>query len=152
MEDNLPLWRYETALPSQSHGSKKTRSRIPLGREGDVCFVNRKLVLSRTLSLPRDTSEEFNECEFFESLSTSPSRRDEPITVNLADFPIRVMKAKGIKRDYEFVDKVQAVYALDDDAISMMSEEDWEEIFAETRVVSTSARKPYSHVVKGGGG
>ncbi|KAH6910501.1 hypothetical protein BKA70DRAFT_1220423 [Coprinopsis sp. MPI-PUGE-AT-0042] len=57
-----------------------------------------------------DGSEDFDETELFESISHRRSRL-------------------SIKRDYEFVESVQKVLALDDDEDSA-SDDDWEAVYA----------------------
>ncbi|EAU83668.1 hypothetical protein CC1G_05572 [Coprinopsis cinerea okayama7 len=123
----------------------------------------------RTSAIPclHNGTEDFDEQEFFESLEESPSKREKTVDeVPLTDLPIRFSKPKGahvydvsfkgtvlmhglvtgIKRDYEFVDKVQDVLVLDDEVLSVLSEEDWEEIFAEIEESDSTRRSLYATV------
>lgn len=156
--------------------SKPVRARLPLGKEGDVYLNKRRdTIFSKDICLS-DGSEDFNESEFYESLNAAPSRSNKPVTFSLTDIPIRVTKPRGkqnknwshetsslptnsvlgIKKEYEVVDQVQRVIALDDDfPHDFESGDEWEDIYASewvTAPVADGDLRPYSSVVRTGRG
>ncbi|KAJ2921190.1 hypothetical protein H1R20_g15906, partial [Candolleomyces eurysporus] len=64
-----------------------------------------------------------------------PARRStKPMVIDsLADVKIKVAKPKGIRKEYDWVESVAPVLAIDDDLRSVFSEEEWVEIYEAER-------------------
>ena len=52
----------------------------------------------------------------------------------------------GIRKEYDWIEKVTPVIAMDDDLRSVFSEEDWEDIYAEQQALL----KPYATAAASG--
>lgn len=135
-------------LLNERHNSVSVnRGKIQHGGESN--FISKgRLVHSRSVCTS-DGSEDFDEKDFFESLSSRPSRSSVPLVIQLNQLPTKYVRPKGVRRDYEFVESVQRVVAIDDDAQSTVSDfDEWESVFADVTV--SPERKPYASVVAGG--
>ena len=71
------------------------------------------------------------------------------MVISLGDVKTQIAKPKGIRKEYDWIDGVQPVIALDDDSDSVFSEEEWEDIYVEQQQLM----RPYATVAssKGGG-
>lgn len=78
------------------------------------------------------------------------NRSNQPMVISLGDVKTHIAKPKGIRKEYDWVDRVQPVIALDDDlSVSEEEEEEWEDIYFEQQELM----RPYATVAstKGGG-
>ncbi|KAJ2921189.1 hypothetical protein H1R20_g8956, partial [Candolleomyces eurysporus] len=79
-----------------------------------------------------------------------PARRStKPMVIDsLADVKIKVAKPKGIRKEYDWVESVAPVLAIDDDLRSVFSEEEWVEIYEAERqqLLIRTPLDSYTHV------
>ena len=135
-------------LLNERHSSASVqRGKIKHGGESN--FISKgRLVHARSVCTS-DGSEDFDVRDFYESISYRPSRTNTPMVVQLDQLPTKYAKPKGARRDFEFVEPLKRVLALDDDSQSAPSElDEWESVFADA--VTSPQRRPYSAVVAGG--
>lgn len=77
-------------------------------------------------------------------------RSHQPMVISLADVKTHIAKPKGIRKEYEWVDEVKPVIALDDDQLESVFQEDeeWEDIYFGHQEL----RRPYAIAASGEGG
>jgi hypothetical protein len=152
----------------QERRSSPSVNRGKIQHGGESNFVSKgRIVYSRSICVS-DGSEDFDEADFFDSLSYRQSRRSVPLVVPIHQLHTKYVKPKGklsntpgetktysldllgVKREYEFLESVQKVLALDDDddTGTTMSDDEWEPVYVNRG--SSVERKSYSLVVAGG--
>jgi hypothetical protein len=80
-------------------------------------------------------------------------RSNQPMVISLGDVKTHIAKPKGIRKEYDWIDGVQHVIALDDDSDSVSSEEELGEEWQDIYVEQQQLMRPYASVAssKGGG-
>ncbi|KAJ2921188.1 hypothetical protein H1R20_g15904, partial [Candolleomyces eurysporus] len=164
---------YKTQYPDQPFGpleravfvgapgvghSKKSKKR-PTDRGGDVRLGNHNKFFR---SDPKETDintgmdlvhDLLIDAEIDWLYCQEPAKRsNEPMVISLGDVKTHIAKPKGIRREYDWVDGVQPVIALDDD-LSVSSEEEEEEEWEDIYVEQQKLMRSYASVAstKGGG-
>ncbi|KAF6757928.1 hypothetical protein DFP72DRAFT_808274 [Ephemerocybe angulata] len=146
MNANVPHWQYFQVQQHHGYKTQKIRGNVSNGREADAYINNRGRVAKMKEVCLDDGLEDY---DYPRDFGFNPGKRsEEPMTISLADVKIRVAKPKGIRKEYDWVDSVRPVIAIDDDLKSVFSEDDWEELYAEQQAYD---RKSYSAVTSGGG-
>ena len=171
LESSLPAWQKETYLvcstpssPSrtflsklkpfhpQNHPKGSTshhRNHASKGREPDV-FVNRRGYLSLG-GVCLDDGFEDAELDFALASPSQPTRSSSPMVISLADVKTTVAKPKGVRKEYDWVERINPVLVLDDDVRSAFDDDEWEEIQREQEELFSRVQKPsWSQVVTEG--
>lgn len=128
-----------------------------MGKEGDAYVTKGRKINTGGVCLDDGSNDaDFGDFDFG---YTAVTRDRDPMS--LADVTIKVAKPKGtpvlnplhrkreltimvgelgIRKEYDWVEKVAPVIAMDDELKSVFSEEDWEDIYAEQQALL----KPYA--------
>ncbi|RXW15689.1 hypothetical protein EST38_g10162 [Candolleomyces aberdarensis] len=153
-----PLERTFFVGASGAGDSKKSKKR-PTDRGGDIRLGNhskffrsdpKETDIDTGMDLVHDLSIDA-ETDWLYPLEPA-KRSNRPMVISLEDVKIHIAKPKGIRKEYDWVDGVQPVIALDDD-LSVSSEEEeeeeWEDVYVEKQKLVPSYASVAS--TKGGG-
>lgn len=134
----------------------KSRTNLDMGKEGDAYVTKGRRINTGGVCLDDGSNDaDFGDFDF----GYTPVTRDRD-PLSFADVTIKVAKPKGtpdliplhreveradsyglgIRKEYDWVEKVAPVIAMDDELKSVFSEEDWEDIYAEQQALL----KPYA--------
>ncbi|KAJ2915687.1 hypothetical protein MD484_g4718, partial [Candolleomyces efflorescens] len=146
---NQPFRPLERASSVGGRNSQKSKKRSN-DRGGDVRLGPRGKFLS---SAAKETDIDARMDLVHDLILDEPAKRsNQPMVISLGDVKTHIAKPKGIRKEYDWVDGVQPVIALDDDTDSLSSEEElgeeWEDIYVDQQQLL----RPYASVASSRGG